>query len=185
MRRAENVFEGLRLIAKARCLFHSREDASATMWKERELWSRAGLEPWKNDSSSAWYKTFLETPVEALESADAVGAYLVIDRATLLRQTGLKNINRTTVFFEPQSKDDILMNSCYALHAPHATGEKARIVKDFLEYTRSARGQRIISEFGSNQVGVPLFATLDEGFAQSKLAGGRPIHGKWNLPSKL
>ena len=185
VKHAQTLEEGMRRIAKSRCSFHSRADASATMWKERGLWSVAGLKPWEDEMATSWYLTSLHNPADALKEADRAGAYLLTDRSTLLRQTGLQSIKGTTVFFEPREENDVLMNSCYALHAKRLSTEKASTVERFLTYATSERGQDIIGNFGRSQVGVPLFATLDEGYAKASLKGGRPRDGKWRVDSKL
>jgi tungstate transport system substrate-binding protein len=80
VRGAHSVADALAQIAKAGALFHSRADASATMWKERGLWRDVGLQPWEHlgDASvSAWYKTSVSSPAEALKRADDEGAYLL------------------------------------------------------------------------------------------------------------
>lgn len=185
LRHAQTLEEGMRRIAKERCLFHSRADASATMWKERGLWSAAGLKPWEDETAASWYSTSLHNPADALKNADSAGAYLLTDRSTLLRQTGLLSISRTTVFFEPGEENDVLMNSCYALHAKNLNTDRARGVKQFLTYATSERGQEVIGNFGRAQVGVPLFATLAEGYARTSLKGGRPRDGQWTVDSRL
>lgn len=102
-------------IAEAGAPFHSRADGSATMVKERHIWSQLDLSPWTTTPS--WYTQTTLTPAEALVKADAAGAYLLSDRSTLLRQTHLRTIKSSTVFYEPSSSTDFLMNSCAALVA--------------------------------------------------------------------
>jgi tungstate transport system substrate-binding protein len=178
LRFANSPVDAIRRIAAARALFHSRADASATMWKERGLWEQAGCKPWEEASAETWYKTSLSSPADALKNADTAGAYLLTDRSTLLRQTGLENISKTTVFFEPSEPNDVLMNSCYALYRVDAASETVNAIKQFLEHVWSDRGQRVIGSFGADQVGAPLFATVNEGFARSRLSGRRPLGGK-------
>jgi tungstate transport system substrate-binding protein len=185
IRCARDLKEGMRRLAEKKCLFHARADSSATMWKERALWGAVGMKPWEHDEATPWYQTSILNPADALKGADKVGAYLVTDRSTLLRQTGMHNVSGTMVFFEPEQANDVLMNSCYALYRKGATAGKAKIVNDFLMYVRSDRGQGVIGDFGRASVGVPLFATLEEGFARMKLEGGRPKGGRWMDISKL
>ena len=179
VRHARNLEEGMQRINNEKSLFHARSDASATMWKERALWEFAGLRPWEDEGAAIWYRTFLHNPADALKGADDAGAYLLTDRSTLLRQTGLQTITKTTVFFEPQKDNDLLMNSCYALHGKSMSPDKAHAIESFLNYARSQRGQDIISNFGQTQVGAPLFATLDERYARTSLQGGCPRDGRW------
>ncbi|KAH8900915.1 hypothetical protein GQ53DRAFT_740748 [Thozetella sp. PMI_491] len=185
LRGARSVADAFRRLAGQRVLFHSRVDGSATMEKERQLWLSCGLAPWRDEGAAQWYHTSLETPAGALKNADQAGAYLLTDRSTILRQTGLGTISNTTVFLEPTSPDDTLMNSCYALYSPLARGETKEAVEKFLEYLSSARGQGIIASFGAEVCGLPLFAPVAEGFARTKLAGGRPAGQKWTYKTSL
>ena len=167
-------------------LWHARNDDSATMWKERSLWSMAessgdgngrALKPWEDEKACGeWYQMHICSPAEAIRNADAAGAYLLTDRSTLLRQTALQTISSTTVFFEPSSEDDVLMNSCFALSSPARNSANERA---FLEYLASERGQGVVGAFGEDMVGVPFFARVEEGFARRKLRGGVPRGGRW------
>lgn len=159
-------------------MFHSRVDGSATMWKEQSLWSCCGLMPWKNDSDATWYKTSRVAPAEALKAADQAGAYLLTDRSTLLAQTSLRTIFHTTVFFEPTSTDDSLMNSRYALYSPFIDDVRSKSIQHFIQYMLSPQGQNLIGSYGRSNCGLPLFANLEEGFARTKLVGGIPRNGK-------
>lgn len=176
---ASTLRDGLLRIAKHKALFHSRADASATMWKERHLWGTCGdFRPWEHltdDAVSSWYKTSVLSPSEALKGADAAGAYLLTDRSTLLRQVSLGTISRTTVFFEPAAEDDVLMNSCYALCLPKANN--ATVL--FLDYLLGDRAQGLIESYGRQQSGLPLFAKAADGFARTPLKAGRPKGSQW------
>ncbi|KAF4434509.1 hypothetical protein FACUT_7935 [Fusarium acutatum] len=180
---ADSLTDAFEKIAASGSLFHSRVDHSATMWKEREIWSMTGREPWEDQAStSSWYKTSLLSPPEALKGADAAGAYFLTDRSTVLRQTGLGTISNSTIFFEPTHSKDILMNSCYALFSPdmvEANTPAAGYVRGFFLYLVSPRGQAVIRDYGTAQTGLPLFAPVEDGVALTRLRGGRPIGGKW------
>lgn len=176
---ATSLSNGLMKIVKSKSVFHSRADASATMWKERGLWSTCNLRPWEGSengsSEDQWYQTSLLSPSEALRKADAAGAYLLTDRSTLLRQVSTGTISNTTVFFEPSAESDVLMNSCCALCSPTPSQETL----DFLEYLFTDRAQGIVGSYGADECGLPLFAAAADGFARTTLKGGRPIRGQW------
>nr|CEG05430.1 unnamed protein product [Fusarium clavum] len=173
---ATSLADAFERIAVTGSLFHSRADLSATMWKERAIWSLTSRTPW-NDKSS-WYKTSVLSPSKALGAADTAGAYFLTDRSTVLRQTGLGNIINSTIFFEPTQPDDILMNSCYALFSPKVDNPQ---VQHFFMYLVSPRGQAVIREYGIAKTGLPLFAPIQDGLALTRLRGGRPANGKWVL----
>ncbi|KAL1861542.1 hypothetical protein Daus18300_008805 [Diaporthe australafricana] len=176
---ATSLPDALRQIAKSRELFHSRADTSATMWKERGLWSACNLRPWEDSetggSDGQWYQTSLLSPSEALRAADAAGAYLLTDRSTLLRQVSMGTISSTTVFFEPCSEDDVLMNSCYALCPTSPSPE----TMEFLKYLFTERAQNVIKAYGKDQCGLPLFAMAVDGYARTSLKRGMPVKGRW------
>lgn len=153
------------------------------MWRERSIWLKSGLTPWQDDAARPWYKTSVEMPAEALVNADKTGAYLLTDRATLLRQTALRTISRTTVFFEPTHAADDLLNSCYASCSSKATAHQASFTSDFLEFLFSETAQHLVAAFGREGTGLSLFAPAREGFARDRLAGGRPVDGKWTFRS--
>ncbi|KAI5476562.1 hypothetical protein MNV49_007509 [Pseudohyphozyma bogoriensis] len=137
--------------------FHSRVDGSATMVKERALWSASSLSPWTDPVAlGSWYKTSLLPPASALIGADTAGAYLLSDRSTLLRQTANKTIQGSTVFYEPGSPDDFLMNGCAALIA----AEPIPMAVRFVEFLHSDEGQKLIRTYGNDEVGQPFFALL-------------------------
>lgn len=180
VRSTSNVTEAVRKIASSKSLFQSRADSSATMWKERSIWSLCGEEPWDDTAASVWYRTSLDSPAEALIAGDAAGAYLLTDRSTLLRQTSLQTIHGTTVFFEPKTPDDMLMDSCFALVSTRIPGERRAAVVSFLNYVASARGQRVVANFGAEALGgFSLFAPVRDGFSRSYLKGGMPLNGRW------
>ncbi|KAG6366695.1 hypothetical protein INS49_000874 [Diaporthe citri] len=176
---ATSLSNGLTKIAESKSLFHSRADTSATMWKERGLWSACNLSPWEGSESRSsddqWYQTSLLSPSEALMKADAAGAYLLTDRSTLLRQVSTGTISNTTVFFEPSAESDVLMNSCYALCSPTPSQDTL----DFLGYLFTDRAQDIVGSYGADECGLPLFAAAADGFARTTLKGGRPVRRRW------
>lgn len=173
VRNASSLLDGLLRIAASEALFHSRQDLSATMWKERALWTACKLQPHADDA--AWYQTSELSPSEALKGADTAGAYLLTDRSTLLRQVSLGSILNTTVFLEPEAEDDVLMNSCYALCPPNASAD----TQAFVDYLLGNRAQNLIENYGRDTAGLPLFAKAADGFAQTKLKGGKPSGGRW------
>lgn len=179
VRNTKSPTEALDRIAKTRSLYHSRQDGSATMWKETKLWNEIGLGPWLDTADETWFKRSDVPPAEALQNADAMGAYLITDRSTLLRQTGLQSIAQTTVFFEPMSEEDVLMNSCYALCRSDAAQDEADRVNAFIGYALSKRGQSVIARHGLVDSGLPLFGTIAEGFVRTRLTRGYPSGGQW------
>jgi tungstate transport system substrate-binding protein len=138
------------------------------------------VQPWRDTKASeTWYQMSVCTPAEAIQRADKASAYLITDRATLLKQTTLGTVERTNVFVEPRAEDDPLMNSCFALYSLDKERGGHEHAQRFLEYAMSERGQRLIEKFGVEEVGVPFFAAVKDGFARSTLTRGLPIQGTW------
>jgi tungstate transport system substrate-binding protein len=198
VRDAKDVREAVRRIREKMKRWWSRGDGSATMVKEREIWTAAlaeaaeagegGLKPWEDDvakGKGGWYQMSLDSPAEALKEADRAGAYILTDRSTLLRQTWLGEIHNTTVFFEPLDERDGLMNSCYVSYpSRRSPGVWKRAVETmrFVGYLFSERGQRVIASYGREEVGgFELFTGYKEGCAKRRLRGGRPVGGKWRM----
>ncbi|KAJ5981602.1 hypothetical protein N7522_013535 [Penicillium canescens] len=80
---AMSIEEAFDRIAKTRSIFHSRDDGSATMCKEHDIWRRCHRTPW-NDApgSSSWYIKAKHNPADAISFASAAGAYTLNDRST-------------------------------------------------------------------------------------------------------
>jgi len=97
------------------------------------------------------------------------------DRSTLLRQVAVGKVTKTTVFLEPQAEDHVLMNSCYALCSSAATPD----ANAFIEYLLGERAQGLIENYGKGEAGLPFFAKAVDGFARTRLTGGRSVNGKW------
>lgn len=179
IRNLSSVYDAFAQIAEIGCLFHSRADGSATMHKERSIWRQIQREPWLDASAVHWYKTSSHTPSDALIDADAAGAYLLVDRSTLLSQTIRRMIKDSTVYFEPTSPDHVLMNSCHAIYATRASGPVLAAIVRFLTYVQSPRGQRHIAEFGRGTSGKSLFSPVVDGLAEPELRGGYAREGRW------
>jgi len=184
LRTCSTLSSALLRLARGKHIFHSRADFSATMFKERRLWQTVGLRPWE-EQTNEWYKTSQMTPGEALVKADEEGAYTLTDRSTFLRQTALGTISRSTVIFEPQNAEDVLMNSCHALYSMQASQQAQTEVEKFLQYLLSERGQNVVANFGAHDVGLPFFARVDEGYAKTSLVGGKPQKRQWTAISML
>ena len=181
IRSAGSLRYALSCIAGSQAKFFSRADSSATMFKERSLWTSLRTEPWDDPTSRGkWYHNNVLSPAEALIAADTADAYLLTDRSTLLRQTALGTIHNTTVFVEPTQADNVLMNSCYALVPSQPSAKYAAEAKLFLDYLFSDQGQQLIAKFGSEELGgFAPFASVRDAFAKTSLEGGAPRDGRW------
>jgi tungstate transport system substrate-binding protein len=180
IRGVASIVEAFAHIAAKKAPFHSRSDGSATMWKERGIWQRCHREPWaEGEESNGWYNQSPCIPSEAVAKANSEGAYLLCDRSTLLTQAGKGLASNLTVFLEPADAHHELMNSCYALTSPGAMGQTPEEVRLFLEYIKSPRGQAVIKDFGRGNVGLSLFATIEEEYARAPMLDGVFRGNRW------
>ena len=149
--------EALKTIAAKQALFITRGDKSGTHVAEMEIWAKAGNKP-----TDSWYVTYekgTEGNVPTTRFADSKGAYVFMDRATYL---ALKNEITLVILVE---NDEALLN--YISIIPVNPQRFPRVnhsdTMTFVKWlTDPAKGQKIISEFGKDKYGAPLF------FANSK-----------------
>ncbi|KAJ5998201.1 hypothetical protein N7522_009861 [Penicillium canescens] len=182
VKNAMSIEEAFDRIAKTRSLFHSRDDGSATMCKEHDIWRRCHRTPWNDASgSSSWYIKAKHNPADAVSFASAAGAYTLNDRSTLLDQVSRGRVRGSTVFFEPTDPFHPLMNSCYVLYAPQSSACGNEHVSMFINYLKSERGQSLIARYGVDKAEVPFFAPVKDKIAKSSLVHRRVSDGRWVL----
>lgn len=132
-------------IAERRAPFVSRNDASGTNLKERELWSDIGVEP-----DAAWY----HTPPEAGGSAAAVrcamrlGAYTLVDSATAYRHIELRR------FLPRESPGEENIFSLLVVDNRRVPGANTDGALRLAEWLGSEHARAIIASFGTPS---PLF----------------------------
>lgn len=80
---AKSVVGALKLIRKSQALFVSRGDDSGTHRREMELWHAAKIQP--DQLSAVWYREVGAGMGAALNTASAMGAYILSDRASWLK----------------------------------------------------------------------------------------------------
>lgn len=144
--------EALKRLAEKGGSFVSRGDKSGTHIAELELWKSAGVSP-----AGTWYTVYEkgnEGNVPTLKYTDQRQAYTVIDRATYL---SLKDSIKLVILVEG---DEALLNRISLIPVnpkkfPRTNYKEAMAFVNWL--TAPGRGQRIISEFGKEKYGSPLF----------------------------
>ncbi|MBM2575468.1 substrate-binding domain-containing protein [Jannaschia sp. Os4] len=128
----------LRAIATARAPFVSRGDDSGTHKAEMRLWAAAGLAP-----EGAWYRATGSGMGAALNTARAMGAYVLTDRGSWL---AFGNRDGMAVL----SEGDPLLHNQYSFlpvnpeRHPHVAAEVAARLEAWLV---SARGQAAIDAY--------------------------------------
>jgi tungstate transport system substrate-binding protein len=152
IRGMKKATDALKQIAEKGCLFISRGDKSGTHVAEMELWGKAGLKP-----SGSWYVVYEKGSTgnaPTLRYTNEKKAYTVIDRAT--QMTVQKEIQLAILV----EKDEDLLNFISLI--PVSKQKFPRVNYDaamtFVKWlTDPGKGQKIISDFGKEKYGAPLF----------------------------
>ena len=158
--------DALKRISEKKVLFISRGDNSGTHVAEMELWKLAGIKP-----SGSWYEVYEKGSAgnaPTLQYTDQKAAYTVIDRATYLT---LKDKIKLVVLVE---KDEALLNYITLIPVnpkkfPKVNYQDTMIFVKWL--TSPDKGQKIISDFGKDKYGSPLFFPNSKEWRQSQ--GGK------------
>ena len=128
-------------IAERKAVFASRDDDSGTHKRELDLWRAAGLDP--RAESGTWYRETGSGMGATLNTAAAMDAYVLTDRATWLqfrnKQSLALLVEGDPRLFNPYGV--ILVDP--ARH-PHV---KAKDGQTFIDWLVSADGQRAIAAY--------------------------------------
>jgi tungstate transport system substrate-binding protein len=140
--------EAFRRIGHTRARFVSRGDSSATHLLERRLWAEAGIVPdWEGHIESGQ-----GMGATLLIAADR-RAYALTDRATFLAL-------RRRVALEPVHAGDPALHNVYhvlEVNPARFPGVNHAGARAFAEFLLSPEGQAVISTFGVDRFGEPLF----------------------------
>ncbi len=133
--------EALRRVAAARALFASRGDESGTHKAERRLWRMAGVDAAL--ASGTWYRETGSGMGATLNTAAAMDAYALTDRATW---TSFKNKGALRLLVEGDRR---LFNQYGVIlvspaRHPHV---RAKLGRAFIGWLLSPAGQRAIAAF--------------------------------------
>jgi tungstate transport system substrate-binding protein len=146
---AKTSAEAFRKIAASQALFLSRGDNSGTHAKEKGLWKTAGINP----EGQKWYQQTGLGMGETLNVTAEKKGYTLTDRGTYL---AMKKTLGLDILLEG---DHRLLNVYHVIEVnpsrwPMANAPGAKAFADFLI---SKRVQEIISRFGVDKYGKPLF----------------------------
>ncbi len=137
----KDVVAALNAIAEAKTSFVSRGDKSGTHSAELKLWTVTGLDPQKD--KPAWYREIGQGMGAALNTAGAMGAYVLSDRATWI---SFKNKGTLDIAVEGDTR---LFNQYGIILVdpkkhPHV---KSKPGQAFIDWVLSAEGQNAIRSF--------------------------------------
>ena len=141
--------EALSKIASSGAVFVSRGDDSGTHKKEKAIWEKLDFQP----SGQAWYLEAGTGMANTLNIANEKLAYCLTDRGTYLSMKARLDL---PILVEG---DAVLLN---IYHVMQVNPEKHKVVNGpagqaFVEFMVSEDVQAIISEFGIDKYGSPLF----------------------------
>ncbi len=131
----------LRRIGDGEHVFVSRGDDSGTHKKELELWQAAGFDP--RPAGGAWYRESGSGMGTTLNTASAMGAYTLTDRASWV-SFGNKGELRLLVEGDPRLHNPYSVIVVNPERHPHVNAVEAQAFADWLT---SATGQRAIAAF--------------------------------------
>jgi len=145
----KDIVAGLKAIYEKGAPFVSRGDKSGTHSAELALWKAAGLDP--AAAKPAWYREIGQGMGAALNTASAMGGYVLADRGTWL---SFKNKGDLEIVLEGDRRlfnqyGIILVNPAKHAHAKKELGQQ------FIDWVISAEGQGAIRSYQIN--GQQLF----------------------------
>ena len=141
--------EAMKRIAQTNSLFASRGDNSGTHAKENGLWKAAGVNP----DGRKWYQHTGLGMGQTLNVAAEKRAYVLTDRATYL---ALKKNLGLDILVEGDGR---LLNIYHVLEINPTRWPKVNSAggKAFADFMVSNKTQEVISRFGVDKFGAPLF----------------------------
>ncbi|MAF95777.1 MAG: sulfate transporter [Rhodospirillaceae bacterium] len=137
----KDIAKALSKIAEAKAVFASRGDDSGTHKKELSLWKAAGADP--KAASGSWYRETGAGMGATLNTASAMNAYVLTDRATWLK---FRNRGALKTLVEG---DERLFNQYGIILVnpkkhPHV---KAKEAQAFIDWVLGAEGQAAIGAY--------------------------------------
>ena len=154
----EIAADALQKIADAQANFASRGDDSGTHTKEKSLWEAAGITP---DPDSGWYHSVGQGMGSTLTFANENGDYTLADRGTFLSMRD--NIPDLAVMVGGESiadnVDEALLNpyGVIPVNPDKSDAINYDLAVKFVDWLTSVETQQVISEFGVDKFGQPLF----------------------------
>lgn len=148
LRAAPSLEAALGNIARTGSPFVSRGDKSGTHQKEKALWKNAGINP-----SGTWYLSVGAGMAEALRMASEKNAYVLTDRSTFLAQGKKLDL----VILHENASALLNQYSVIVVHPDKLDPSRHAAAKQFAAFLESPEAVEIISAFGRDRFGQPLF----------------------------
>ena len=169
IQRKRKVTKALEMIADAEATFVSRGDDFGTVKKELSLWKEAGIEP-----AGDWYVSAGQGMGDVLVMANEQLAYTMSDRATYLA-VKLEGIELEIMV----EGDPILFNpyGVIAVNPDKNPNIKNDLANEFIDWLVSLETQTLISTFGVDKFGAPLFTPDSIAWREAQGAGEASVEG--------
>jgi tungstate transport system substrate-binding protein len=135
--------------------FISRGDESGTHAREKLLWTDAGYNYSQVNTSGPWYIEAGSPMGATLIMANEKQAYTLSDMSTFMAFKG----NLTIVPLIEGGDELLNVYVAIAINPAKHPGVNCELANKFIDYLVSDEGQQIISTFGEDQYGQPLFFT--------------------------
>lgn len=133
--------------------FISRGDNSGTHTKEQRLWKNAGLNYSQVNTSGPWYVEAGQGMGATLMMANEKQAYTLSDMSTFMAFKG----NLTIVPLIEGGDELLNVYVAMAVNPKKHPGVNCELANKFIDFLVSDEGQELISTFGQDQYGQPLF----------------------------
>ena len=145
----KSAAEAFKQIAAKGAVFMSRGDNSGTNAKEKDIWKTSGINP----EGQKWYQQTGLGMGQTLSVAAEKKTYTLADRGTYL---SLKKNLGLDILVEG---DKVLLNIYHVIEVNPAKWPKVNVegAKAFADFMVSKEVQDIITKFGVDKYGSPLF----------------------------
>ncbi len=142
--------EAFKKIVEAKATFVSRGDNSGTNQAELAIWKLAGITPAKTDD---WYLQTGGAMGDTLNVANQKQAYTISDRGTYLAYKANLQLDILV------QGDPSLLNIYHVITVNPEKWPKVnfKLAKEFADFMVSADTQKVITTFGVDKYGQPLF----------------------------
>lgn len=143
-----DVIEAFKILSDGSSTFISRGDDSGTHKKEKAFWQEAGIKP-----SGDWYVSAGKGMGDVIQMTNEMLGYTMADRATYLSMQ--EDIDLDVVI----EGDPKLFNQygVIAVNPKKNNHINSKGAKIFVQWILSEEVQELISEFGKEEFGQPLF----------------------------
>ena len=152
IKEVHSLLEVFRKLADRQSRFVSRDDHSGTHLKERSIWDQIQINP-----QGDWYIAAGTGMAAALRIASEKRCYTIADRSTFLAQ-------RTALDLEVLFEGDSELHNPYSVIVVNSKQNAAindQAASQFSNFLFSEKARKVISEFGIQKYGQPLFFLID------------------------